>query len=514
MSTNRPNFIFILTDDQGWEDLGCFGHSACFGRFPIKTPVLDKLASEGVRLTSFYSASPVCSPSRVGSMTGQYPARNGVDYALHGSKEADDAIDQAHFLDPKVPTITSVLRDAGYTTAHFGKWHMGGRGDQQDMPELPDIADFGIDQFAVGNRIFRADKGEEEARHNSSTAIVNRSIEFLEAHDRSKPFYMNVWLMDPHGILDPTPEQMAEFEYLTAHRNAPDHDVGAMRVYYSVIADIDRQIGRLLEKLDELGVADDTVVVFTSDNGPAPTWDPGTANSAAGRTGPFRGIKASLYEGGVRMPFIVRWPGHTPEDRVDNESVVSGVDLMPTFCSIAGVEPPAGLDGQDMSAVFEGNTVERDQPLFWDYRFGSWGRHIQFSLRYAMRKGNWKLMMNADGTKHELFDLSRDLSETANCADYEPEVVKTMSEELMAWARTLPSWGKSDQESYRTYPWPKPGSRSTTVDALAAAEKRGGSRCSQPEITGRALGLKGRDIPAQGNALRIVTKHRLSPEGA
>ncbi len=477
MSTDRPNFVFILTDDQGWEDLGCFGHSACFGRFPIKTPVLDKLASEGVRLTSFYTNSPVCSPSRVGLMTGHYPARHGIDYALHGSKAADDAIDQAHFLNPEVPTITSVLHDAGYTTAHFGKWHMGGSCDQSPgkaAPDLPHISEFGIDRWASNADIFRPDKGEVAARYNSSTAIINRSIEFLEELDGTKPFYMNVWLMDPHAVLDPSPEQMADFAYLTAHKNAPDRDPGAMRVYYSVIADLDRQVGRLLDKLDELGLAENTVVVFTSDNGPAPVWNPGTANSAAGRTGPFRGIKASLYEGGVRMPFIVRWPGRTPKDRVDNESVVSGTDLLPTFCSIAGVEPPPDLDGQDMSDVFRGTPVEREEPLFWDYRFGSWGRHIQFSLRYAMRKGNWKLMMNADGSKRELFDLSRDLSETANCAEYEPETVETMSRELMAWACTLPSWGKADQESYRTYPWPLPGSRTVTADVLAVAERERG----------------------------------------
>jgi arylsulfatase A-like enzyme len=457
MSTDQPNIIFIVTDDQGWEDLGCFGSSACFGRFPVKTPVLDKLASEGVRLTSFYAASPVCSPSRVGFMTGQYPARNGIDYALHGHKAGDDALNQAHFLDPKAPTITRALKNAGYTTAHFGKWHMGGQHDQQEMAGLPHIIDFGVEHSATGNDIFAP--GEVAERHNSSTAIVNRSIEFLEGRDPSKPFYMNVWFNDPHGILDPTPEQMEEFDYLATHPNDPDpaRDPGALQVYYSVIADIDRQVGRLLDKLDELGLADNTLVIFTSDNGPAPVWDPGTANSGAGRTGPFRGVKASLYEGGVRMPFIARWPGHTPKDCVDNESIVSGTDLLPTFCKLAGVEPPAGLDGQDMSAVLEGVSVERQEPVFWEYRFGAWGRHIQISLRYAMRKGKWKLMTNADGTACELFDLSSDLSETANCAKYEPEIVESMLQELMTWARGLPSWGKSDYEAMRTYPWPEPG---------------------------------------------------------
>lgn len=460
MSVASTNFIFILTDDQGWEDLGCFGHNACGGRFPIKTPVLDKLASQGIRLTNFYTNSPVCSPSRVGLMTGQYPSRLGIDSALNRSKEGNDAIEQAHLLNPQVPNIAKVLRDAGYKTAHFGKWHMGGL-DQEISDETPTADDYGIDVSAIGGDIFRPDKGEVEARHNSSTAIINRSIEFLEKHDGSQPFYMNVWLNDPHALLDPTPEQMEDFEYLTSHPGEPDRDPGAMRVYYSVIADLDKQIGRLLDKLNELNLAENTVIVFTSDNGPAPIWDPLTAHSAAGRTGPFRGIKASLYEGGVRMPFIVRWPGKTPKDLVDDDTVMSGTDLLPTFCSIAGVNSPENIDGQDMSAVFRGKSIKRKDPIFWEYRFGSWGRHIQFSLRYAMRKDNWKIMMNADGTKCELFDLSRDPSETADCAKYEAEKVKELSAELTQWAKTLPSWGKSDDEKFRTYPWPESGNYSS-----------------------------------------------------
>ncbi len=478
MATDRPNFIFIVTDDQGWEDLGCFGHSACFGRYTLKTPVLDQLARDGLRVTNFYVNSPVCSPSRVGMMTGQYPARHGIDFAIHGSPEQDAAIGQKHLLDPAVPNLASVLRQAGYQTAHYGKWHMSGAWNPETNPDAPDAGDYGFDHWACnamnGDPLWRTDRGEVKAQHTSSEAIVNRSIEFLEGRDPAKPFLLNVWLLDPHAVLDPSPEQMEEFRHLSPFRGDPDKDPGAMCVYYSVIANLDRQIGRLLDKLDALGLADNTVIVFTSDNGPAPLWDTGTSNSGAGRTGPFRGIKASLYEGGVRMPFITRWPGRTPEDVVDNETVLSAIDLLPTFCSMAGVTPPAGLDGRDMTAAFLGQPVKREDPLFWEFRFGSWGRHIQFSLRYAMRKGNWKLMMNADGTKCELFDLSRDPSETADCARYEPAIVKEMAAALTAWARELPSWGKSDHESFRTYPWPKPGAATNVAEAdiLGKAEGR------------------------------------------
>lgn len=459
MTENKQNVIFILTDDQGWEDLGCFGHCACNGRYVLKTPVLDKMAKEGLRLTSFYTNSPVCSPSRAGLLTGLYPARHGIDYALHADKAADDRLGQAHYLNPEVPTIASLLRDAGYQTAHFGKWHLG-QASGAGTP-VPGVDAYGFDTWACngteGPELWRSDKGEKKALHNSSEVIINRSIEFLESRDPSKPFFMNVWMLDPHSLLDPTPEQMEEYADLAPLPDDLDKHSGTMRVYYSVITNMDRQIGRLLDKLDKLGLAEDTVIVFTSDNGPAPIWDTSTSHSGAGRTGPFRGIKASLYEGGVRMPFIVRWPGRTPADRVNNKSIVSGTDLLPTFCAIAGIEPPAGLDGQNMMAVFQGSFVEREKPLFWEFRFASWGRHIQLSLRYAMRKDRWKLMMNADAGVCELYDLSKDMNETANCAKYEPEIVRSMSAELLAWAKGLPSWGKHDFEHLRTYPWPRSG---------------------------------------------------------
>ncbi len=459
----KPNFVFILTDDQGWEDVACFGHNACFGRYKISTPYLDELARQGIRFTSFYANSPVCSPSRVGMMTGQYPARNGIDYAIHGRKADDDALGQRHLLDPDVPNLASVLRDAGYETAHYGKWHMSGAWNGASEPDVPDAGDYGFDHWACnamqGDPLFREDLGEEKCQHVSSEAIVNRSIEFLESRDTTKPFLLNVWLMDPHGILDPSPEQMEAFGHLAAHPNDPDpnRDPGAMRVYYSVIANLDRQVGRLVKKLEDLGLSKNTVIVFTSDNGPAPVWGPGTANSAAGRTGPFRGVKASLYEGGVRMPCIVRWPGKSPRNHVDDRTVLSGTDLLPTFCSIAGVKPPPDLDGQDMSRAFRGEAVRRKNPLFWEFRFGPWGRHIDTSLRYAMRDGKWKLMMNASGRHCELYNLSKDPGETADCARYEPEIVKAMRAKLRRWARTLPSWGKDDYEWWRTYPWPESG---------------------------------------------------------
>lgn len=472
----KPNFLFLLTDDQGWEDLGCFGHCACFGRHRIKTPHLDELARQGVRFTNFYTNSPVCSPSRVGMMTGQYPARQGIDYAIHGLRAQDEALGQKHELNPAVPNLASVLRAAGYETAHYGKWHLSGTGERDE----PDAGDYGFDHWACngmkGAPLFREDRGEKKCQHMSSEAIVNRSIEFLEERDPSRPFLLNVWFMDPHGTLDPSPEQMEEFRNLTSHPNDsdPNRDPGALRVYYSVIANLDRQIGRLLARLRELGLEKDTVVVFTSDNGPAPVWDPGTANSGAGRTGPFRGLKASLYEGGVRMPCIVRWPGRAPRNRVDDQTVLSGTDLLPTFCALAGVKPPPDLDGQDMTRAITGTPVRRSAPLFWEFRFGAWGRHIDTSLRYAMRDGKWKLMMNASGRRFELFDLSRDPSETANCAKYEPAIAKRMAARLKAWARTLPSWGKDDYEWMRTYPWPETGDIRPGGTGVASKDALGG----------------------------------------
>jgi N-acetylgalactosamine-6-sulfatase len=431
---SRPNIVFILADDWGWGDLGCYGHRQ------LRTPCLDKMASEGALFTQFYVPASACAPSRAGFMTGQFPGRLGIPY-LFGNTPADrDHYGSPEFLDPALATVTQLLHNAGYATGHFGKWHLGG------TRRSPSPSAYGIDEAIafVSNDPTALDKLGKTSRPQAYARIVDEGIRFMEAH-RDKPFYLNLWLLDTHDKLIPTEEQM------TAYPNLPPGS--SRRTYYSAATDSDKQIGRLLDKLTEMGLADNTLVVFSSDNGPEETslYDP-----AVGSAGPFRGRKRSLYEGGIRTPFIARWPGKIPAGRVDDQTILGGVDWLPTVCKVAGValSSRTALDGQDMLAALRGTPVSRSKPLFWEWRFNIIGPAINKSLMLAMRENRWKLLMNPDKTRIELYDLQADPSEVDNVADRNPAVVAQMMPRLLAWKAAVPVGPTEPGAGAASYPWP------------------------------------------------------------
>lgn len=438
-----PNIIFILCDDLGWGDLGCYGHTL------IRTPNIDRLASEGTLFTQFYSASPVCSPSRCAFLTGQFPARLGIhDYLPVPLLPHQIKAGTKPFLDPAVTTLPRVLKQAGYSTAHFGKWHLG------DGPGAPEVVDYGFDRCRITHGSgpgFGEWWADSSFRARASGLLVDEAIRFIEECNR--PFCINLWPLDPHATLNPTPEQMAPYEHLMP-QGVPYP--GAMAVYYSVVTNLDAQIGRLLARLDEMGLADNTLVIFSSDNGPEDICIPGSSHSAAGDT-PFRGRKRSLYDGGVRMPFIARWPGVVPAGKVNDTSVIAAVDFLPTLGAVAG----AGLanyvqdDGENIYDIMQGADRARTKPLFWDYRFRQAGSLIHHSPQLAIRDGDWKLLMNRDGNRIELYNLSGNRMEVDNLADQEPEVVRRLSGQLLAWADTLPPGELMTDSGILKYDWPK-----------------------------------------------------------
>ncbi|MCR4415662.1 MAG: sulfatase-like hydrolase/transferase, partial [Thermoguttaceae bacterium] len=235
--------------------------------------------------------------------------------------------------------------------------------------------------------------------------------------------------------------------------------------------------------LDDLGLAERTLVIFTSDNGPEDIHITNAGHSGVGSAGPFRGRKRSLYEGGVRVPFLVRWPGHVPAGRIDDASVVAGVDLLPTVCTFAGVAVPSGhaLDGEDASDILRGATRPRRTPLMWEWRFRVFGEPFHRSPMLAIREGPWKLLLNPDRTRVELYDIPRDPTQLNNLADRQKEVVDRLAEKVLAWQKTLPvgpieaAAGKSD------YPWPgktpeKPKPPGAKAKAGGAKPKRGAAR--------------------------------------
>ena len=326
-TSTRPNILFIFADDWGWGDLGCYGHRH------VRTPHLDRLAAEGTLFSQFYVCSGVCSPSRAAMMTGRFPARFGIHghFATH---ERNAARGMPNWLDPAATTITGLFQQSGFRVGHFGKWHLGnGSG-------APPPTAYGIDEFDEPRcPIVYTDPSHTGTRATSSQEIVDQAIGFLEqGRDRpggaAEPFFLNLWLYDTHASLDPNEEHLERYvDYMPLH--VPH--AGATAIYYATVTEADLQIGRLLAKLDELGLADDTLVVFSADNGPEDMEIRNSAHSGIGSAGPFRGRKRSLYEGGVRVPFILRWPGNTPAGVVNDATPLCAVDLLPTFCELAGV---------------------------------------------------------------------------------------------------------------------------------------------------------------------------------
>lgn len=438
--TTRPNVIFILADDLGWGDLGCYGNPF------LKTPGIDRLASEGTLFTQFYVCGSVCSPSRCAFFTGQYPARHQI-HGHYATPQMNTNRGMSQFLKPSVPNVARLLKGAGYATAHIGKWHLG------DGSGGPPISDYGFDFVGAGEggAGIRADDPFYRAR--STEKFVDQAIGFIRDH-KSQPFYIQLWTLVPHATLNPTAEQMKPFDRLS-----PTPHKSARTIFYASVADLDKQIGRLLSQLDSMGLAKDTLVVFSSDNGPEDIFIANAGHSGVGSPGPFRGRKRSLYEGGVRVPFLARWPGQVPARRVNDAAVVAGVDFLPTICELAGIVPPAdhALDGESAADVLRGTVRARNKDLYWNWRFRIAGHPWNISPQLAVREGNWKLLLNPDRTRQELYDIPADPIQTSNLAEKRPEVVERLTAKALAWYKTLPTGPVDPGAGVVNYPYPKAG---------------------------------------------------------
>ena len=425
----RPNIILILTDDLGYGDLGCYG-----GKF-APTPNLDRMAGEGIRFTQYYSASPICSPSRTGLTTGMFPARWRITSYLQ-TRAGNRGCEQADYLDPQAPSLARTLKSAGYATGHFGKWHMGGG---RDVVDPPPFAAYGFDEHAstwespephpdiTATDWIWSDK-DQEKRWDRTAFFVDKTLDFLRRH-KNQPCYINLWPDDTHTPYVPSEMRLKEY----------DHALAEERKFCAVLDEYDRQLGRLFAGLKELRMDESTLVIFTSDNGADP-------NYRGLRNGGLRGRKASLYEGGIRMPLIVRWPGHVPAARVDERSVLHAVDFFPSLCAVAGVDlpPDVAFDGENRSGVLLGTPAARTKPLFWEYgrndKFFSYPPNpVNRSPNVAVREGPWKLLINADSSRTELYNLDSDCQEKTNLASQEPEVAKRLAEKALAWRRSLPA---------------------------------------------------------------------------
>jgi N-acetylgalactosamine-6-sulfatase len=421
-SSQRPNVIFLFADDWGWGDLSSHGHKQ------FKTPNLDKFAAQGTEFTQFTVAAGVCSPSRAGVMTGHYPAR----YSIHqhfANPTINKGFGMPDWLDPTGVMLPRLFQEAGYKTAHYGKWHLTNSG----CDDAPWPAAYGYDDSGVFN-------GYGPGIPASDATTYDKTIEFMTTH-KEEPFFINVWMHEPHTPHFPKEQFLKEFEHLDEQH----------QVYAAIIAEADYGVGRVLQALDDLGLAENTLVVFTSDNGPERTGkrnprdrfsDKGDSilftYYSVGSSGGLRARKRSLYEGGVRVPFFVRWPGKVPVGKKNDTTVISAVDLLPTFCKAAGIDLPDDYqpDGEDMLDAFLGKEVARTRPLFWEWQGSRAGDDWP---RLAIRAGDWKLVMNLDGSRQELYNIPQDRAEQSNVAAEYPEVVQKLSIAVLKWKETLPA---------------------------------------------------------------------------
>lgn len=436
----RPNIVLILADDLGYGDLACYGGSK------ILTPHIDQLARDGARFTDFHSASAVCSPTRASILTGRYPARFGITRAFRDTKD--------EFLPRGVITLPSVLKQAGYATAHVGKWHLGGlhRSDIADRASgSPGPIEHGFDHYLSmneepeprgrlvrtrgiyhqgGQRLFRDDKPEPPSNEHLAEIEIAEAERLIETfHKQQQPFFLNVWFDYPHEPYEPAPDQ-----YLKLYEGKAEGDD---LLYRSMVTHLDAGVGRIVAKLKQLGIAGNTLIVFASDNGA----------TGPGSNAPLRGGKGTLFEGGIRAPMIAVWPGRIRPRMISNEFAVS-MDLLPTLCEAAGVKLPKDFhsDGQSLLRHLRtGRRIAAREAAFWlmdEYpnfqkRHGEKPPHATEAVRW----GRWKLLAR-DGQSLALYYLENDLGERRDVLEREKRIGDDLARELRAWLSAMKMWSK------------------------------------------------------------------------
>jgi len=430
----RPNIVVFMADDLGIGDLGCYGSDR------VHSPNIDRLAAEGMRFAQFYTPAPSCSPARAGSLTGRSPLRLGIYNFIPENSDMH--------LKKEETTIAMLLQKTGYETCFAGKWGVNGSMKSSEQPQ-PNDHGFNHWLAAQNNAIpshldpkcfFRNGQAMGVMKGYSGQIITDEAIEWLNSRkDNSRPFCLFVWFHEPHRPIatpdeftDPYRERFPEgTSYEQVVKAKPDLPKGIFNAptvaeYLGNIAHLDHQVGRMMKQLDELGVSDNTLVLFTSDNGPI----------APGSTAGLRGAKGTIWEGGIRMPGIIRWPARVKAGQTCEEPV-TGLDLLPTFCDASKTALPTelDLDGDSFLPLLEGREWDRENPLFWWY-----------SNKAALRDGDWKLVGKMQSAKKfetkqewikeakliqfELYNLTDDPAEKENLAKQHPERTAEMKKQL------------------------------------------------------------------------------------
>jgi arylsulfatase A len=450
LAQTRPNFIVVLDDDLGYGDL------ACFGSKEVQTPNLDRFAKEGLRLTSCYAGHPNCSPSRTALMTGRTPQRVGIrNWIPYNSP--------MHLRSSEI-TIATLLKQAGYTTCHSGKWHLNG---QFNQPTQPQPGDHGFDHwFSTQNNALPNHGNPENFVRNgkavgktdgySAHVVADEAIRWLRTgRDKSKPFFLYVCFHEPHEPISSDDK----------YKRLYSHSDPAYVAHHANITQMDDAFGRLMKALDDDGLRDNSFVLFTSDNGPAIT-----PQHPYGSAGPLRDKKGFITEGGIRVPGIIRWPGKTQPGTTSDEPVCV-FDFLPTACEIAGIKPPTErtIDGTSIVPILSGKSIQRKEPLYWHFN------RAEGEYQVALRVGDWKILARldkplprggndltdedeqafktAEPVQFALYNLKTDIAETKDLSTTESakfaelkSLLLTKYHQVQAESPTWPAWKYTAQE--------------------------------------------------------------------
>jgi len=424
------NIVLFLIDDLGWRDLGCQGSSY------YQTPNIDRLASEGTRFTDAYSACAVCSPTRAAILTGKYPARLLLtDWLPSGRWNPKARLQSGRFvraLPLEEFTLAEALREAGYRTASIGKWHLGGEPFSLPQHHGFDVNIAGNAHGAPGNYFFPYDGDwkipttglraqwnvlpDGEPAEYLTDRLTDEAVKFL-VENREHAFFLYFPHYSVHTPLQAKPEMVARYEKIQeAERQGKP-------VYAAMVESVDQSVGRVLATLKELSIEQRTVVIFTSDNG-------GFYNATS--NAPLRANKGAYYEGGIRVPLIIKWPGVTKPGSVSAEPVIS-TDLYPTCLAAAGLplRPRQHLDGRNLQPLLAGAASLGRESIFW--HFPHYNEHPSSVPSSVIRKGPWKLIQTFDPEGIELYNLAEDLGETRNLVEEKPDLVRGLHRELEAW---------------------------------------------------------------------------------
>lgn len=495
MATKQPNILFILVDDLGWRDTGFYGSSF------YETPNIDKLCSESLTFTDAYAACPVCSPTRASILTGKYPATVGVtnyiDWKSGNHPAKGKLVDVSYFRELPLTerSLARSLRNHGYATWHVGKWHLG------DKPCYPEHHGFelnigGCAQGTPGKNGHFSPWNIESLRDVDvppgtylSDYLTDKAIELLRSHaSEERPFFLNLWYYAVHAPVQGKPEKVEKYKQ-KAHRLGLDKEdpfetgnfypaehLKDKRIrrrkfqsdpsFAAMVETLDDNVGRVLTTLDELQLSDNTLVIFTSDNGGL-----NSANVSPTSNAPLSEGKGWMYEGGVREPLAVRWPG-TVEPGRKTDALITSPDFYPTLLDVAGIPqmPDQHCDGESFYPLLCGESWQRSAPLFWHYpHYGNAGSTPGCSIR----KGDWKLLEFFEDEHVELYNLRDDIGETNDRSADEPGIASDLVAELHAWQKRVLARKPTANPDY--VPWDKsePSGHSSTVraDALRVPQK-------------------------------------------